>query len=861
MRGYQLLLRLYPASFRAEYGVELSRLFAARRRDTRPGLLRAAFWLAELRDLLLSAAEVHADLLRQDLRCAARTLRSAPGFAATAVLVTALGIGANTAVFSVTDRVLIRPLPFPESERLVKLWERVPQYARMEASPANYRDWKRLARSFEAMGAYQADAAVNLVGEGEPRRLKAAAVSADLLPLLGAQPQLGHLFTPQDDAEGASGTLLLSHGLWQSQFGGDPDLIGRRVRLDDEPHEVIGVLPAGFSFPDRETELWTPLRLGPASFEDRDDNFLKVVARLEPGISLEAARAEMGVIATGLEAAHPKENARTGVTVRLLRDEVSAQSRLLLSALFAAALCVLLLACTNLAGLLLARALRRRRELALRSALGAGRERLVRQLLTESLLLSGLGGVLGVLLALGATPLLLRLVPSSLPLDGVPVLDLRVLAFALVLSLVTGLGFGVLPALRSCAGADAEGLRDGGRSQVVGRRERLRFALVVAQVAAAVALVASSGLLARALEKVRAVDPGFRAEGVLAVGTPLPPARYASVTLRVGLYERVLSEVRALPGVSDAAYVSFLPMAMGGGIWPVGLEGRPVDDRRASLRFVSTGFFGALGIPLRRGRDVSAGDTAATPFVAVVSEGFAREHWPGEDPLGRRFEFAFFERTVVGVVGDIRVRGLERPSEPQVYLPYAQVPDGGLVFYTPKELVIRASQDPLSLAAAVRDILRRADPELPIAGVRPLSSVVEDETAPRRTQLLVLSAFAAVALLLAGLGIHGLLSYAVSQRVPEIGLRLALGATPRGILGMVMADGLDAALRGAVIGVGLAYLAGRGMQALLFGVPPGDLAASFAGVALAVLTTLSGSLLPALRALRVDPTVALRADP
>ncbi|MGE0455034.1 MAG: ABC transporter permease [Vicinamibacteria bacterium] len=863
MRGYRLLLHLYPASFRAEYGVELLRLLAVRRRETGPGLPLVGFWLAELRDLLASAAGVHADLLRQDLRYAARKLRAAPGFAATAVLVTALGIGANTAVFSVLDRVLIRPLPFPESDRLVKLWERVPQYARMEASPANFRDWQRLARSFEAMGAYQADAALNLVGEGEPRRLQAAAVSADLLPLLGALPQLGHLFAPRDDAEGAPATVLLSHGLWQSQFGGDPDVIGRRVRLDQEVHEVIGVLPAGFSFPDRETLLWTPLRLGPASFEDRDNNYLKVVARLKRGIAADDARSELSLIAAQLEAAYPAENARTGITLRLLRDEVSEQSRLLLSALFAAALCVLLLACTNLAGLLLARALRRRRELSVRAALGAGQERLVRQLLTESLLLSGLGGALGMLLAAGATPLLARLVPSSLPLDGASLLDTRVLAFALALSLATGLGFGVVPALHSCAGAGVGGLREGARSQIGGGRERLRFALVVAQVAAAVALVASSGLLARALARVRAVDPGFRAEGVLAVGTPLPPAKYASVPLRVGLYARVLSEVRALPGVSHAAYVSFLPMAMGGGIWPVGLEGRPDDpseQRRASLRFVSTGFFGALGIPLKRGRDVSEGDTAETPFVAVVSESFAREHWPGQDPLGRAFKFAFSERTVVGVVGDIRVRGLERPSEPQVYLPYGQVPDGGLVFYTPKELVIRASQDPASLAPAVRGILRRADPELPIASVRPLSGVLDDETAPRRTQLLVLSTFAALALLLAGLGIHGLLSYTVSQRIPEIGLRLALGATPRGILGLVVGDGLAASLRGAVIGLGLAYLAGRSMQALLFGVPPGDLAASLAGVALAVLMTLSGSLLPALRALRVDPTVALRAD-
>jgi predicted permease len=860
MQLYRLLLHLYPASFRQEYGSELLRLHALRRREASSALL---FWLEQIADVIWNAARVHSDLLRQDVRYAVRTLLRTPAFTLTAVLVTALGIGANTSVFSVTDRVLIRPLPFPDAERLVTLWENLPGYARMEPSAPNYLDWKRLATCFEAVGA-SVPSAVNLVGLGEPLRLEGVAVTPELLPLLGVEPLLGRLISKDDVKDGAPQVLLLSYGLWQSEFGGAHDVVGRSVRLGDVSATVIGVLPRTFRFPNATTRYWMAAGFNIIEGEqNRDNNWLNVVAKLKPGVSLEKARAEMNVVAEQLERAYPKENEKTRATVVRLRDQVSAQSRQLLIALFAASACVLLIACTNLASLLLARAVQRRRELSVRAAMGAGRERLVRQLLTESLLLALAGGALGILLALAAGPLLARLVPPTLPVGDIGAVDPRVLGFAAAITLLTGIGFGVVPAWKSCGGADASALREGGRGGVGGGRERLRSALVVAEVTAALVLVVSSGLLIRALARVRSVDPGFRAEGVLTLRTALPTPRYASVARRHQLYEGVISELRALPGVQQAGYISYLPMVMRGGIWPVEVGGVPADRREgqtASLRFATPGFFEALRVPLLRGRVFDEGDTQQSQFVAVVSQSLARRYWPDRDPIGERFKIAFAERTVVGVVGDIKVRGLERLSEPQVYLPDRQVKDGWLSGYAPKDLVIRSSVEPQSLLASVRRIVRQADPELPISDVRTLEDILDSDTSPRRVQIRVLSAFAGLSLLLAGLGIYGLLSYAVSQRIPEIGVRLALGARPSSILKMVLADGARLAAIGALLGLGLAYAAGRTMEALLAGVTPGDPMTFAAAFGLASLTTLLGCLVPALRAVRVDPTVALRAE-
>jgi predicted permease len=865
MRFDDLLLRLYPASFRAEYGDDMRAIWARRRRDAANPPAAAAVGMATVFEVLFNAAAVHWDILRQDLRYTARTLAASPGFALTAILVLALGVGANTAAFSVTDFVLIRPLPFPAPDRLVRLWEKVPAYSTMELSPSNYVDWKRMSRSFAGMGAYWENS-VNLVGQGDPERLESVAITAGLFPLLGVQPAMGRLFTAAEDREGAPGTLLLSYQLWQAVFGGDPGVIGRRVNLDNQPYEVIGVMPRDFHFPNRRAELWTPIRFQEHSddFRDRNNNYLSVIARLKPGVPLAQAAAEVRVVAGQLERQFPKENRETSASVYPLRDDMPQQSRLLLLALSGAAICVLLIACANLANLLLARGLARQRELAVRAAMGAGRERLVRQLVTESLVLALAGGALGVLVAAAAVPLLARLVPMSLPIAQSPSIDLRVLVFAGLISGLTGIGFGVFPALRACRQSDFSALREGTRAGG-GRKERLRSALVVAEVMASVVLLVSAGLLVRALWRIEATDPGFRTDGVITLRTALPIPKYNETARRVGFYTQVISAVRALPGVSSAAYISFLPMTMTGGIWPVTADGKAEEVQRAgshqaSLRYVTPGFFATLGIPLHRGRDVGDTDTLDTPFAAVVSESFARRYWPDQDPLGRHFKIAFHDRTVVGVVGDVRVRGLERQSEPQVYLSYRQVPDGWLVGYAPKDLVIRSATGPGTLLPALRQIIRGADAEQPISDVRTMADIVGEQTASRTAQVRVLAAFAVIAFLLAGVGIHGLLSFAVSRRTQEIGVRIALGAQPGEIVRMIVRQGALLAGAGVAPGIALAYPAGRAMEGLLAGVKPADAATFSSAIGLCLLMAVLGSLLPALRAVRIDPITAIRTE-
>ena len=866
MKLYRALLHLYPASFRGEYREELTAVFAERRGRTSGVFPVTALWLGAVADILANAARTHWDILRQDLRYARRGLTRTPGFAVTAILVTALGIGANTAVFSLTDQVFLRPLPYADAERLVMVWQNAPGYTRVEASPPNYLDWQRMNRSFETMGAFTGRA-WNMVGGTEPRRLEGASASAEVIRMLGVPPVIGRIFADEDDELGAARTVMLSYGLWRSEFGGSVDVLGKRVRLDEVEHVVIGVMPATFTFPTRETQIWTPLEFSEENGdEDRGNNYLYVLARLKAGAPLEAARAEMNVIAEQLERQYPKENRDAGATVHLLRDQVSTQNRLLLVGLTGAALCVLLIACTNLASLLLARVLKRRKELAMRTAMGAGRERLVRQLLTESLVLSVAGGLLGVAVATAAVPLLARLVPATLPVGDATAVDGRVLLFAAIVTFATGIGFGVVPALRVAGDRDFSGLREGSRGGTGGRTERLRAILVAAEVAASVVLLVSAGLLIRALWRVQSVEPGFNPANVVTVQTPLPITKYGPTSRRVDLYSRILAEVRALPGVTSAAYVSSLPMVMRGGIWAVRFVGTPGvtddedNDRTASLRFVTPGFFETLRIPLRAGRDISDSDTFESNGVVVVSESFVKRYLPGVDPIGRRIDFALRERTIVGVVGDIRVRGLERESEPQAYVSYRQVRDGNIIFYIPKELVIRAATDPVTLIPSVRRIVRSADPDVPIAAVRTLPEVVAADTGSRTTQLRVLTAFAALSLLLAGVGVHGLLSFAVSQRLPEISLRMALGARGGDVLGLVLRQVLILTLVGAVVGMALAYAAGRWMEGLLFGVQPGDPVTFSTAAVVALLMTISGSFFPALRAVRVDPATVLRAE-
>jgi predicted permease len=868
----ELLLRLYPQSFRNEYGAEISAILSRRHRDvsTAPGAI--LFWIRVTLETARDAVAAHADLLAQDVRHAARALRRARGFSAAVVAVTALGIGVTTAAVSLADHVLLRPLPFHDPGRLVRVWQdqTFRGYSRMELSPGNYRDWKQQARSLAAMSAFTG-ASANLTGARQPERLDGAQVEIDLFETLGVHAALGRTFVPAD-ARGPR-PVILADRLWRSLFAADPGVLGRSITLDETPHVVIGIMPGGFHFPSRDTEFWTPLLFDPAAYEDRANVYLRVVARLAPGTSVEAARAELNVIAAALARAYPDANARTGATVVALRDEVSGAARSMVYVMAAASLCLLLLACTNLASLMLARGLERRRELSVRLAVGAGADRLVRQQLTEGLLLAVVGGVAGVALAVSLVPLLARLVPTALPIAELPAVDLRLLAHAGVITLVTAAGFSLLPSLRLSRATALDALRDSSRTGAGPSTERLRAVLVVAQVAISVVLLVSSGLLVRALWRVQQVHPGFESHGVLTLRTGLPMPAYRSAARREAFFDRVLEQTRALPGVEAAAYISYLPMVMRGGVWPVTPEGAAADlveQRTASLRLATPGFFDALRIPLRAGRDFLAGDARPPgaplaedqpiPTPAIVSESFVREFLGGAEALGRRFSIAFFDATIVGIVGDVRVRGLERSSEPQVYLPSAMVPDGALVFYTPRDLVIRSTVPLDALVSPVRAAIARADPQQPVSDIRPLEAVVSAETAPRRAQLAVLAGYAAAAMLLAAVGLHGLLAFVVSSRTREIGVRLALGARPRSILALVLGRGATLAGIGVAAGVMLAYAVGVTLRALLAGVSPGDPQSFCAAVIVAFAAASAGSVWPAVRAARVDPAVATRAE-
>jgi predicted permease len=867
MRLYRALLCCYPASFRAEYGEEMAAIFQRRLRDA-GGAARLALWLTVFEEIVMNALAVHWDILKQDLRYTARTLSRARGFALTAILIVALGVGANTAAFSLTDFVLFRPLPFPQADRLVTLWQSQGGYSRMELSPLNYHDWKAAASSFERLGMYT-NTAANLLGRGDPERLPGAAVSADLFPALGVPAALGQSFGGGDDilvseagVESTRPEIVLSDPLWRRMFGADPGIVGRKITVNERPFTVIGVMPASFSFPSRRTAFWIPFVIDKGDYADRQNNFLYGVGRLRPGATVASARTEMTLVAARSQREFPKDNANTTARVNSFHEELSQQSRMMVLALSGAALCVLLIVCANLANLLLARALGRRQELAVRTAMGAGRERLIRQLATESIVLATLGGALGVLLAVLIIPMLYRLVPANLPTATAPGIDLRVLAFAAALTLITAVAFGLAPVMRTGSDADVRGLREGARA-IGGRKEKLRGALVIAEVIASVVLLIATGLLIRALWTIQATSPGFRADSVLTLRTDLPFPKYGLTARRVDFYTRIVDQVRAVPGVTSATFISFLPMVMGGGIWPVGLPGEPLErtpGHTASMRFVTPGFFKTLDVPIRSGRDVSETDTMTTQMVAVVSESFVKRYWPEQDGMGRTFKLANSDRTIVGIAADIRVRGLERTSEPQVYLPYKQQPDNSFIFYVPKDLVIRASTPLDQLMPAVRAIVHGVDPQQPISDVQTMTDIIEAQTASRTVQVRVLAGFALVAFLLAAIGIHGVLSFAVSQRTPEIGVRIALGAQRRDILGMVLTQGVVLVGAGLVPGLALAYVAGRWLRTLLIGVTPGDLATFAAVTGLTLLMTLAGTLLPTLRALRVDPIRAIRAE-
>ena len=861
MRFYRALLRLYPESFRADYAAELARTFEENVRNRG----RIGAMVTAVTDVVPNALAVHWAILLQDLRFTARTLNGSRGFAIAAVLITALGVGANTATFSVADFVLLRPLPYKDPNAIVRLCEGPRDGSGWgcmnELSPANFRSAATDTRSFEGWGAFTG-AAVNMVGSGEPVRVGGYRVTPSVFSVLGVRPIVGRTFDTTQAGTADASSLVLSWALWQTQFGGDPQVLGKTLRLDGVPYTVIGVMPKTFLFPDEGVRLWMPLSFRDDDFADRGDTYLHAVGRLKKGVSFEQGRADLSALFDRLARDFPETMAETGFSYFRQRDYVLPQFRMMLLALIGASLCMLLLTCANLANLLLARAASRERELAVRASLGAGRDRLVRQMLTESVVLALMGAIAGVVAAALAMPLLSRLVPPTMPLASAPGLDVRVFAIAAIFSLLTGLGFGLLPAIRVGGTTGFEALREGARGS--GRKQRLRATLVSLEVAVSVMLLVSSGLLIRAVMRVQAIDPGFTSDGVLTLRTALPSPRYDSAAPRAVFYDRVLSNVRALPGVEQAAYTSGLPMVLTGGIAGVVVPGVPEENRRrngVSFRLISEDFFEALRIPLKMGRDLEANDTPNRQLVAVVSESFVQHYWPNEDPIGRTFEIREQSRTVVGVVADIKVRGLERSNEPQVYIPARQPPDDGLGgLYVPKDLVIRAPTQGLALLPAVREIVRRADVEQPVSSVRMMSDVVKGQTETRTAQLRVLAALAILALLLAGVGIHGLLAFTVEQRGREIGVRLALGAEPSGVARMVVSEAARLTILGIIPGLIGAWAAARAMRALLFGVPPEDPLTIAAAAALCLTTAILGALRPAIRASRINPISALKAD-
>jgi putative ABC transport system permease protein len=800
------------------------------------------------------------DLL-QDLRYGLRLLLRSPGFALAAIVSLALGIGANTAIFSVVNTVLLRPLPYPDVERVMMVWDSNPGrgWDQFAVSPGNFVDWQARQTVFDTLVALRTRSLV-LTGHDEPERLSGLLATEQLFDLTGKPPALGRAFAARDFEAGAEHVVVLTDALWKRRFGGRNDILGAPLTLGDEPYTVVGILPSGATLP-TGAELLAPLVLTADEKQQHGAHYLLAMGRLKPGLAPGAAATAMRDLARQIESEHKDSN--TGWTVRLvpLYEAVVGGIRPALLLLTLAVGVVLLIACANVANLLLARAATRRGEMAVRAALGAGRGRLVRQLLTESLLLSGLGGALGLVLGTWAVDLIKVLQPATLPRVQSLAVDGRVLVFTFLVTVVTGLLFGAVPgALLSRASLQGT-LQQGGRG-VRGRlSRRMRGALVAAQVALSLVLLVAAGLQIRSLARLLAVDPGFDPANVLTLKVNLPDRRYPDDARQAAFYQRAVADLAALPGVVSAAAVSTVPISDDDLIFSITVEGRPPappeEARSANWYSVSPDYFKTLRIPLVRGRLFTAADAATTPRVALINETMARLIFPGQDPLGQHLIMGVdgkVVRDIVGVVGDVRHYGLDRAVTMQMYEPCAQRPWDAMTF------MLRAAARPDTLAPAARRAILAIDPGQPVSEVRTLQAIVDLSTAQRRFTLVLLALFALVALVLASVGLYGVVAYSVTQRTHEIGVRMALGAQRGEILALVLRQGMGMALWGVLAGLlGAAALA-RVMSGLLFGVSARD-PITFATTVL-ILTTvaLGATWLPARRATRVEPTSALRYE-
>jgi putative ABC transport system permease protein len=800
--------------------------------------------------------------LTRDLRFGLRMLARSPGFTIVALITMSVGIGANTALFSVVNGVLLKPLPYPEAERIVHLREDNLSrgWNSFTISPFNFRDWQEQNRSMELMGAYR-PRSVTYTGGERPQRLAAYEVSEGYLPIVGAGPVVGRGFVEEDMGPNREGVVLLDHGLWQESFGGDPQVLGRSMVLDGEPHTIIGVLPQGWRHPFSRsgTDVLLPLR--PASWWGRGNHFLWGLGRVRPGVTVEEAQADLSAVAAALEAEYPDTNTGWGVSVRPLDDVLVGEARPQLLILLASVGLVLLIACVNVAQMSLARGSGRSQEMAIRTALGAGRARIVRQLLVESLLLAVFGGVLGVLTASACLKGLFVGWPQILPRMQEIDVNGTVLFFTAGLSLASGLLFGLFPAL-SVAGPElGEALRRSGRSVSADPSlRRLRGGLVVVEVSLAVVLLVGSGLLIRSFLALQSENPGFEADGRLALSTPLPGSKYPTDEEARAYGEATLERLAAIPGVESVAITSLIPVGGQDEIWSLEIEGRPPSSRDEyipALHYrVSAGYFQTMGIPLRMGREFGPGDRTGSVPVAVVSESFVHEQFPGESALGERIRFGGDESwwEIVGVAADVQHYQVGRASMPQVYLPFDQRPHRGV------SLVIKASVPPLSLVRAARDEIQTVDPDMPVEGVRTLEQIVGEDIATPRFRTTLLTSFGLTALLLAVVGLYGVISYTVAQRSWEMAMRMALGARQSSILRLVLRDGVPLVATGVIVGLGGALALTRILESMLFGVSANDPIVFAAVPALLAAVAAVAMLVPALRATRVDPVRALSPE-
>jgi putative ABC transport system permease protein len=798
----------------------------------------------------------------QDLRYGVRMLLRNPGFTVVAVLALTLGIGADSAIFSVVNAVLLRPLPYPDSDRLVVLRERSPQIEGMSVSYPNFIDWREQNSSFENLGVFRRQS-YSLTGSGEPERLVGSMISADVFEVLKVAPAYGRVFTGDEDKAGSTPVVVLSHGLWQRRFGGDPSIIDQTLTFDGHAFTVIGIMPADFQFPGRGTELWTHVGQPSKdpSWESRGNHpGLTGIARLKPGVTIEQAREDMEIVATNLERQYPDSNTGNRITVTSALENAVRTIRPALLVLLGAVGFVLLIACANVANLLLARATTRQKEIAIRTALGASRGRIIRQLLTESIFLSLLGGGLGLLLAKWGVKLIVAISPNSIPRSREINLDGRVLAFTIGVSLLTGIIFGLVPALQSSKPDLNETLKDAGRGST-GRRHLFRSGLVVSEIALTLVLLIGAGLMIRSFYRLQQVDPGFNHERLLTFSVSLPPQKYTEDQPRISFFDQLAERLRALPGVRTVGYSSGLPLGNNGWQTSFRIEGQPEPEPGKTplteAVIASPEYFEAMGLTVLSGRTFTAQDVKDAPHVTLIDEEFARRYWPGEEAVGKRIKTGRDDPpiTVVGVVRRVKMDGLNQDSNRvQSYYPFRQLTSGGMT------MVVKTDADPMNLVSGVREQVLAIDPDQPVYNINTMDQLRSDSIAPDRLNLMLLASFAAVALILAGVGIYGVTAYSVTQRTHEIGIRMALGARQSDVLGMVMRQGMKLAIIGLAIGLAGAWLATRAMTSLLFGVSATD-PLTFAVISAVLFgVALGACFVPARRATRVDPMIALRYE-